>query len=80
MCACVCTRMRGCALQVYRLYDMLPVAVFVGTQPMDPHTCPGPPVYIQGCHGGIEVGWNPVEFLQVGEGPLSHPPCARTPP
>lgn len=48
---------------VYRLYDMLPLAVYVGrVQPFG--NASTPPKFIQACHGGIEAGWDPKPFLQ----------------
>ncbi len=56
-------RMGGFATQVFRMYDLLPLAIFVGVRASE--TTTGKTTFIQGCHGGIEVGWNPAPFLQV---------------
>lgn len=42
---------------IYRFYDMLPVALYLGTR-SNGHTN-----FIQCCHGGLELGYNPQKLL-----------------
>ncbi|MGC2310729.1 MAG: metallophosphoesterase [Candidatus Babeliaceae bacterium] len=40
---------------IFNLYNLLPCAVFLGTQ--------GSTEYVQCCHGGLEIGFNPQKLL-----------------
>ena len=62
-------------LSVYRVYDTLPSAIFLGVKGPSPssstegdHGKPFRPSYLQCCHGGIEVGFDPRHLLTHGHG------------
>lgn len=53
--------------KIFRFYDLLPMAIFIGQQ--NEYTMSGEwtednPQYVQACHGGLEVGYAPLEFLK----------------
>jgi hypothetical protein len=65
---------------VYRMYDLLPLSLFVAARPGDdaePRATQTPVPFVQACHGGIEVGWNPLQFLQVRSGAAVLRVCRR---
>ncbi len=46
---------------IYRFYDILPVVLYLGCQDQE-HVN-----FIQCCHGGLEIGYDPQSFLQAGK-------------
>eukprot|EP01138_Halocafeteria_seosinensis_P000984 gb/GECG01001007.1/.p1 GENE.gb/GECG01001007.1/~~gb/GECG01001007.1/.p1 ORF type:complete len:837 (+),score=79.38 gb/GECG01001007.1/:1-2511(+) len=55
--------------KVFRFYDLLPMAIFVGqanSRTLAGEWAKNDPQYIQACHGGLEVGYAPLEFLVDG--------------
>lgn len=53
---------KGRKEKLYALYDYLPVALYLGTA--------GPSLqanYVQCCHGGMELGFNPLQLLDAPE-------------
>ncbi len=50
-----------CYKKIAKLYSFLPVVLYLGSG------TDGSADYLQCCHGGIEIGYNPQEFLQASE-------------
>lgn len=64
--------------RVYDFYDTLPMAIFVGVQSSEASESRR---FVLACHGGLEVGWDPSDFLQVRvpTAPLPHATLTKLP-